>query len=64
VQVAAVGDRIALTSQTMAEGAINQAQSVEATVQSLQNITTVGRENALSTRTATVLAGRARESGG
>lgn len=63
-QVAAVGDRIALTSQTMAEGAINQAQSVEETVQSLQNITTAGRENALSTQTATVLAGKARESSG
>jgi methyl-accepting chemotaxis protein len=63
-QVAAVGDRITVTSQTMAEGAINQAQSVQETAGSLQKITAAGRENAQSTQTATVLAGKARESSG
>lgn len=61
-EVAAVGDRIALTSQTMAEGAVEQAQSVEETAGSLQHITAAGRENAQSTQAATVLAGEARES--
>jgi methyl-accepting chemotaxis protein len=63
-QVAAVGDRITMTSQTMAEGAANQAHSVQETAASLQKITAAGRENARGTQKAAVLAGQARESSG
>lgn len=63
-QVASVGDRITMTSQTMAEGAINQARSVQETSGSLQKITAAGRQNAEHTQAAAQLAGKARESSG